>query len=252
MDNTTEYLWYYAEHGQQKGPVANDEFTRLVAQGTVTSGTLVWRSGMREWQAYGSLLQGDAAGTGQMSCHYCGKAFPASELIDFNGTRVCAACKPLFVQQFKENAEVTPPMTFRYAGFWIRAAAFMLDGILFNIITQLIILPVILFIAGTESVYTSVALMAVTYLVSFLLGIAYFVWPLVKYGATPGKMACGLKVIRSDGSALSWGRAFGRYFANMLSAMILYIGYIMAAIDKTEHKALHDSICDTRVIYKNK
>jgi uncharacterized RDD family membrane protein YckC len=33
----------------------------------------------------------------------------------------------------------------------------------------------------------------------------------------------------------------------MLSAMILYIGYIMAGFD-SQKRALHDMICDTRVI----
>jgi uncharacterized RDD family membrane protein YckC len=43
------------------------------------------------------------------------------------------------------------------------------------------------------------------------------------------------------------GRAFGRYFGKLLSAIILGIGYIMAAFD-SEKRALHDMICDTRVI----
>ena len=44
------------------------------------------------------------------------------------------------------------------------------------------------------------------------------------------------------------GRAVGRYFAQWLSAFILYIGYIIAGFD-SEKRALHDHICDTRVIY---
>jgi uncharacterized RDD family membrane protein YckC len=39
----------------------------------------------------------------------------------------------------------------------------------------------------------------------------------------------------------------GRYFAQGLSAMLLYIGYIMAGFD-SEKRALHDYLCDTRVI----
>ena len=69
-------------------------------------------------------------------------------------------------------------------------------------------------------------------------------------GGTPGKMACGLKIIRSDGSALSYGRAIGRYFATMLSSFTLGIGYLMVAFDD-EKRALHDRVADTRVIYKD-
>jgi len=54
-------------------------------------------------------------------------------------------------------------------------------------------------------------------------------------------------VVRSDGSALSTGRIIGRYFSEMLSSMILCIGYLMVAFDE-ERRGLHDRICDTRVI----
>jgi uncharacterized RDD family membrane protein YckC len=70
-----------------------------------------------------------------------------------------------------------------------------------------------------------------------------------KFAATPGKMACGLKVIMSDGSQVTYWRALGRHFAKVLSVLILYIGYIMVAFDE-EKRGLHDRICDTRVIHK--
>ena len=254
MSEASERLWYYSKDGSQQGPVPNAEFMQLVSRGEVTAETLVWHGGMGAWQPYGKLADETAvAGATQASCHYCGKVFPAGDLIDFNGTRVCAACKPVFVQQFKENAEVAPPMTFRYAGFWIRAGAAMLDGILMNLIQYAIIFP-LAFIVGLSQPEGAGTVLAtvLTYVISIMVGFLYSVWPLVKYGATPGKMICGLKVIRSDGSDLTWGRAIGRYFGHLLSSMVMCIGYLMAAFDKVEHKALHDTICDTRVIYKNR
>jgi uncharacterized RDD family membrane protein YckC len=62
-------------------------------------------------------------------------------------------------------------------------------------------------------------------------------------------MALGLKVVRSDGTKLSNGRIVGRYFAELVSLLVLWIGYIMAAFDD-QKRALHDMICDTRVIKK--
>ena len=53
----------------------------------------------------------------------------------------------------------------------------------------------------------------------------------------------------ADGSKISYQRAFGRAWADILSGMICYIGYIIAGFDK-EKRALHDHICQTRVIYK--
>jgi uncharacterized RDD family membrane protein YckC len=84
-------------------------------------------------------------------------------------------------------------------------------------------------------------------LAGMVIGCAYETFFLVRYAATPGKMALGLKVVRPDGSKLDTGRAVGRYFSKLLSAMILYIGYIMAGFD-SQKRALHDIICDTRVV----
>ena len=76
---------------------------------------------------------------------------------------------------------------------------------------------------------------------------AYETFFIGKMGATPGKMALGLKVVRADGSPVDYARAAGRFFGKMLSGIILGIGYIMAGFD-AQKRALHDMICDTRVI----
>ena len=52
-----------------------------------------------------------------------------------------------------------------------------------------------------------------------------------------------------DGSPLTLARSVGRYFAKILSAFTLCVGYLMAAFDE-EKCALHDHISDTRVIRK--
>jgi uncharacterized RDD family membrane protein YckC len=79
------------------------------------------------------------------------------------------------------------------------------------------------------------------------IGITYETVLIGKYGATLGKMACKIKVVTAEGGRVSYLLAFGRYFAKILSAMILMIGYLMAAFDD-EKRALHDRICNTRVI----
>ena len=62
-------------------------------------------------------------------------------------------------------------------------------------------------------------------------------------------MACGLRVLTAEGGKLTYGRATGRAFAEILSGMICYIGYIIVGFDD-QKRALHDHICSTRVIYK--
>jgi uncharacterized RDD family membrane protein YckC len=90
---------------------------------------------------------------------------------------------------------------------------------------------------------------AVNLLVGIIIPAAYTTWLLGKYGATVGKMACKIRVVKADGSSISYLRALGRYFAEWISGMILLIGYIMAAFD-SEKRTLHDRICNTRVIMK--
>lgn len=70
-----------------------------------------------------------------------------------------------------------------------------------------------------------------------------------RYGATPGKMACKLRVVTADGQPIGYGRATGRFFAEILSGIICNIGYIIAAFDD-QKRSLHDHICSTRVIRK--
>jgi len=259
MSSDSAVMWYYTEDRQQKGPVDEKTFTDLARRGGIGPSTLVWRSGMASWLPYGEVTGMASIQAQEGLCSYCGKPFPSSDLIDFNGTRVCAACKPLFVQQYRENAEAVGRLGLRYAGFWVRVAANVLDGIIIGI-SVFIVVSLVAFVVGVLAVANKssaqnggleLGLGIFMHLFGFIVGFAYYVIPLVKWGATPGKMACGLKVVRSDGSPLTLGRAIGRYFGNMLSQLICNIGHLMVAFDQQEHKALHDIICDTRVVYKN-
>ena len=67
------------------------------------------------------------------------------------------------------------------------------------------------------------------------------------WATTIGKRAVGLYVLRPDGSKLGPGRAFARYWAPILSALILFIGFLMVAF-REDKRALHDLICDTVVV----
>lgn len=92
------------------------------------------------------------------------------------------------------------------------------------------------------------AVTGISFLLNLVLGVIYEVYFVSTRGATPGKMALGLKIIRADGSPVDAGLALGRYVAYIISGLLLCIGYIMAAFD-SQKRALHDRICETRVIY---
>jgi uncharacterized RDD family membrane protein YckC len=70
-----------------------------------------------------------------------------------------------------------------------------------------------------------------------------------KLQASVGKLAMGIKVVDLSGNRISFGTAFIRAIGKVLSGMIMYIGYLMAAF--TEKKqGLHDMIASTLVVKK--
>lgn len=174
-------------------------------------------------------------------CSECGKTFEKQEMIRFQNVWVCASCKPIFIQKMKEGVRMSGVV--EYAGFWIRFVAKLIDGIISGIIGG--VAGGIFGYLGATSGFSF--LFMANNLLGIAIGVAYTTYFLGKYGATPGKMALKLKVIRSDGQPITYGRGAGRYFAEILSSLILLIGYIMAGFDE-EKRALHDRICDTRVI----
>jgi uncharacterized RDD family membrane protein YckC len=173
--------------------------------------------------------------------------FREDELIRFGDALVCGRCKPLFVQRLREG--VAPAGELVYAGFWIRFGAKFIDGIVLSVATLIIQFVVGMFTGFQEHPSRTHSLIGgiLPNILSFALNVAYVTYFLGKFGATPGKMALGLKVLRADGETITYARASGRFFAELLSSAILAIGYIMAAFDE-EKRALHDRVCDTRVV----
>lgn len=67
-----------------------------------------------------------------------------------------------------------------------------------------------------------------------------------KLQASIGKLALGIIVTDMEGNRITFGKATGRYFGKIISAIILYVGFMMAGF--TEKKqGLHDIIAGTLV-----
>jgi uncharacterized RDD family membrane protein YckC len=146
----------------------------------------------------------------------------------------------------------------RYAGFWIRFVAWLLDVI----IVSLVLAPFRLAILGAMGVSMGMGGMrdnpAGLFMLLPALGVT---WTLMLAGswlyealltssskqATIGKMALGLKVTDLQGQRLTFARATGRYFAKILSSITLLIGYIIAGFTARK-QALHDFVAGTYVI----
>lgn len=182
-------------------------------------------------------------------CSICGIAHTDSDLIQYSDAKICASCKPAFFQKLKEG--VALPIEFAYAGFWIRFGARSIDGIIVLIFNLALFTAFGLSFISLKPTAEEVALRTILTIVLYIISFGYEVFFIGRFGATPGKMACGIKVINADGSKVGYLKALGRIFGYFLSGLILGIGYIMAAFDD-EKRALHDRICNTRVIMKQK
>ena len=174
------------------------------------------------------------------------------------GDAFCPKCaSPQRIQ-----AAYVPPVVasqVRYAGFWIRFAAWLLDAIILGIALT----PFRIMIFGAMGVslgmgsaqedparFIAILLPAIFMTAALNLAAQWLYEALLTSSskqATIGKMACGLRVTDLQGRRLTFARASGRYFAKILSGMTLLIGYIIAGF--TERKqALHDFIAGTYVL----
>lgn len=238
--------WFYAHEGRQTGPVSEADLVELSRSGTVTGDTLVWRQGMADWQPYRAASAGFE--TPLRYCNSCGNRFPMSDLAVFGESAICAACKPAYVQRLAQGMTSTAATQFEYAGFWIRFVAYFIDGVILSIVRYMATVPL-----GLESFNQAIRPgihwgdVGTASLIGLVVQVAYFTYFWTQHGATPGKMIFGLKVVRPDGSPISVGQAIGRVFAYILDTIILFIGFMMAGWDD-EKRALHDRLCNTRVI----
>jgi uncharacterized RDD family membrane protein YckC len=256
--------WFYAVNNQRLGPVSPAEFEQLVATGVIKPDTLVWCEGMTGWQPYSAVAVtagSGAADDGTELCIVSGKRYPRREMIQYEGRWISAEHRDEFFQRVREGVTQpglgTVPGPFGYGGFWRRFWAKFVDGLILKVVGVLLNMLVSLALFGTYNYFNGVDPYAlanrgivftlITTCIALATNLAYFWYFMARYAATPGKLAFGMKVVRSDGSALSTGRIIGRFFAEWLSSLTIGIGYLMAAFDE-EKRSLHDRICDTRVI----
>ncbi len=128
----------------------------------------------------------------------------------------------------------------RYAGFWIRLLAYIIDAVILGAISFPLIQVLSSMGIGDHS--TNVLSIAISWM--------YFaVFESSTWMGSPGKKALGLIVTDEQGQQLSVGRATRRYFAKILSALLLGIGFFMIAFTARK-QGLHDKIFHTLVVKK--
>lgn len=135
----------------------------------------------------------------------------------------------------------------KYAGFWIRTGASVIDTILII----LIILPVFTLMYGPdywlgESISTGPIDILLNYILPAIAVIAFWIYK----SATPGKMLCKIKIISTkDGNAPGMGQSIGRYLAYYVSMIPFFLGFIWIAFDKNK-RGWHDKLSSTAVVHE--
>lgn len=181
-----------------------------------------------------------------MYCSKCGAAVA-------DAAAFCPACG----QPIGSAATTAAGARFAYAGFWLRFVAYIIDAIIVGFVLGItVFLPLV----GSSLRTLSGSFLDMmrqlrpqietARLISFLAAWLYYaLLESSAWQATLGKKALGLEVVDLNGRRVSFGRATGRYFAKILSAIILFIGFIM--IGFTEKKqGLHDMVAGCLVIKK--
>ncbi len=137
------------------------------------------------------------------------------------------------------------------AGFLYRLIAWIIDLIVLWVILAVVatIVGAPFFLSGFEMNPVAVAARySITSLLSLLIGIGYYVYFWGTSGATPGKMALGLKVVGTDGRMpISFVTAFIRYIGYIVSTVVCLLGYLLIIVDE-ENQGLHDKIAGTYVV----
>lgn len=167
--------------------------------------------------------------------------------------------EPLVMEPVPEPNQYVLP-----AGFWKRFLAYTIDGVILWIVSVVLFVPLLGLIGlgalgsyNMEDLSSSTGLVIalisgylVTILAIIIAGWLYYaLMESSSKGATLGKMALGIRVTDMYGNRISFARASGRYFGKILSTLIFYIGFIMAAFTQ-QKQALHDILAGCLVVSK--
>jgi len=141
-----------------------------------------------------------------------------------------------------------------YAGFWKRFAAYIIDFIIIGFVVTIIAFGVG-FIVGFALAFegrTDEEIGVVGMLIGMVIGLVlpWLYWSGMESSpnrATLGKMALNIVVTDTDGNRLTFWHATARYWAKIISTVILFIGYIMIAFTR-EKQGLHDIMTNCLVV----
>jgi uncharacterized RDD family membrane protein YckC len=222
--------WYYALEGAQHGPATEDEIRALIGAGKLSSADMVWREGMTDWKPLSE--------TPELMSLQSTAGPPAAATTPAVSTPDAVSPYQTPASQLGQE-QYTQADFLGYAGFWQRFAASFIDSLVLMVVGLVVgvAFGLMMVAAGSDD---PVILEALGNLIGLLLGwIYYALMESSSKQATLGKMALGIKVTDLDGNRIGFGKATGRHFGKIVSALILCIGYLMM-LWSPRKQTLHD------------
>jgi len=209
--------------GAEYGPASLDELKSWIGDGRVAGSTQVWRSDQALWT-------------------------PAARYAELQQA----------LARLQASAAPAAGRDLRAAGFWLRLGAYMLDRVilwmLFGVIWQWKhwTWPELPKVMNEETSrqfldqFAAVGHQALPWLLG--LWVLYDVLFNGTFGATPGKMAVGAKIVGADGSPAGYWRALLRSLAaRLIEFPLFYVGYL-GILARPDKRGLHDLLAGTRVV----
>jgi uncharacterized RDD family membrane protein YckC len=234
------------------GPYTRAEIGEQLSRGEITLTSLAFVEGLAEWTPLRDVLaKVDAANPPPVVAAPPASTVPIGTGYAQAGPVSAGASAPIGTG-YSYAVTMQPPEHLVYAGFWLRFAAIFVDA--------LILLPLSLIsvgftyaddVATDNNVKLAIAVVSLVY--SLFLIVAQWLYFALQESsaaqATLGKRLLGLQVTDRVGGRIGFGRATGRYFGKLISALALYIGFMMAGWTQRK-QALHDMMADTLVVRK--
>lgn len=241
--------WYYIDENitdgdRRLGPFSTEEIQDLVREGKISETTLVWHNGEESWKPWKDYSE----------------EIQTSE-IDQN-----KILQDTINEILKEQV-----LTKRYAGFFVRGTALIIDNLILAVVGAIIltILNAVHLIdinmlmelmkayfadPSSENAlqkFLGAQGMDIFLIIWSVLQAAYFIIFHAIYAATPGKSIMHIHVEMASGKNINWLFSVLRYVASIITQgtlMFYGLGYLIVFIDP-KRRTIHDFIANTRVVY---
>ncbi len=158
----------------------------------------------------------------------------------------------LSVSPSTDTPTVDEPL--RFAGFWIRVGAYLIDTGTIMVISIIAVFLSVIPLAFTHRSFlvSGQGMEVLGNLIGSVIQLIYILTLTASpWQATLGKRWLGIYVQTDDGHRLRALHVFGREAAKIVSAITAFIGFMMVGWTR-QKTALHDRIAETRVVYGRK